>query len=118
MCQRASGAPFVGLFYMPIEGITVTNGQLKEYQSSEQAIRYFCGRCGSPIFFYRISTPHQKAIFVGSLDDPNEFEIKMEVCTSSSVSWLQECGTTPSYAEKPEGMTPTLNYHPVTGGTS
>ena len=71
-----------------------------------------------PIFFYRISTPHQKAIFVGSLDDPNEFEIKMEVCTSSSVSWLQECGTTPSYAEKPEGMTPTLNYHPVTGGTS
>jgi hypothetical protein len=115
MCQRASGGPFAGLFYMPIEGITLTKGQLQEYQSSEQAIRQFCARCGSPVFFYRISTPNQKAIFVGSLDNPNEFEIKMEVCASSAVSWLNDCGKGPRYVEKPEGMTPTLNYDPVTG---
>jgi hypothetical protein len=115
MCQRASGAPFVGLFYMPIEHIRLIQGQLGEYQSSEQAVRYFCIRCGSPIFFHRLGTPHQRAIFVGSLDDPNNFEVKMEVCLSSAVQWLEARDQAPRYQEKPEGMTPTLAYDPLTG---
>jgi hypothetical protein len=117
MCQRASGAPFMALFYMPIENIRLKQGQLQEYQSSRQAVRYFCGKCGSPLFFHRLSTPHQRAICVGSLDDPNNFEVKMHVCLSSAVEWLDVRDTAPRYEEKPVGMTPTLKYDPVSGHT-
>jgi hypothetical protein len=115
MCQRASGAPFAALFYLAAENIAVTKGQTRIYQSSPGVQRHFCADCGSPVFFCRLNRPAQRAIFVGSLDDPNDFQPDMHVCVSSSVNWLERHDTVPRHDEKPEGMTPTLHYDPVTG---
>jgi len=118
MCQRTSGAPFAALFYMAAEKVAVTKGEPRIYQSSPQVKRHFCGDCGSPVFFYRLNRPDQRAIFVGSLDDPNDFKPDMHLCLSSSVNWLDVRDTAPRYSEKPAGMTPTLHYDPVTGRVS
>jgi hypothetical protein len=108
----------MALFYMPNEGIRVTQGELRVYRSSPEVDRYFCANCGAPVFFHRLSRPDQKAITAGSLDDHNDFEVKMQVCLSSAVKWLDTCHSAPAYDEKPEGMTPTLQYDPVTGAVA
>jgi hypothetical protein len=72
MCQRASGAPFMALLFMPSEGVAVTKGQPQVYPSSPTSNRHFCARCGSPLFFER-HTRAAMGVAVGSLDDPNVF---------------------------------------------
>ena len=115
MCQRASGAPFIAIFFVATASIKLEHGQPLTYPSSPQVLRHFCGGCGSPLFFDRLSRPEMRAVFVGSLDDSNEFVPEMQVCMSSSVGWLPTLESVPKYAEKPEGMTPTFAYNVVTG---
>jgi len=115
MCQRASGAPFLALFFVESDKLKVTQGELRVYRFSARADRLLCADCGSPLFLQRHNQSHTRGIFVGSLDDPNSFRPELHVCVSSSMSWLDINDDAPRYPEKPEGMTPTLNYDPVTG---
>ena len=55
---------------------------------------------------------------VGSLDEPNLFKPEMQVSLESAVTWLDNLDDVPRYAQKPEGMTPLVNYDPVTGAVS
>ena len=55
------------------------------------------------------------ALMVGSLDDPNIFKPEMHVCQESAVTWLDTVNDAPHYSQKPEGMTPLVDYDPVTG---
>jgi hypothetical protein len=121
MCQRASGAPLTGLFFMAADDVRVTKGRLCTYRSSPTVDRLFCPRCGSPIFFQRTNLPGRRGIFAGSLDDPNEFKPNLQVCTTSAVSWLSTLSAVPSFAEKPDEMlkvAPVVDYDPVTGRVS
>lgn len=114
MCQRASGAPYMGLLFMPSDNVRVTKGQPLVYQSSPTSNRHFCGHCGSPLFFER-HTRSLTALMVGSLDDPNIFKPQMQVCLESAMIWLHTLDDAPRYSQKPEGMTPLVDYDPVTG---
>jgi hypothetical protein len=38
-----------------------------------------------------------------------------QIFLSDAVRWLEGSVAIPGYAEKPAGMTPPLNYNPVTG---
>jgi hypothetical protein len=115
MCQRASGSAFAALFYVAEENVAITKGQLLSYESSPGVQRDFCGGCGSPVFFRRRNRPNQQAIIAGSLDDPDDFTPDARIFLSCAVTWLEFSDSIPSYAEKPAGMTPPLNYNPVTG---
>jgi hypothetical protein len=70
------------------------------------------------LFFQRTNRPEQRAIFVGSLDDPNDFRPELHVCLSSAVDWFNIRDDAARYDEKPEGMSPTLRYDPVAGTAS
>jgi hypothetical protein len=115
MCQKASGAPFVALFYVDRGGVAVTKGHPAAYRSSPEVTRRFCARCGSPVFFERSTRPDRIAIMAGSLDDPDAFEPELQVCASSAVGWPARLGNVPGHAEKPAGMSPALRYDPRTG---
>jgi len=55
---------------------------------------------------------------VGSFDDPNIFIPEMHVCLESAVVWLDIHDDAPRFAQKPVGMTPLVDYDPVTGSIS
>jgi hypothetical protein len=116
MCQRASGGAFMALLFMPSETVKVTKGRPDIYPSSLTSNRHFCGECGSPLFFER-HTRSLTAITVGSLDDPNDFKPQMHICMETAMPWLELRDDAPRYAKKPEGMTPLVEYDPVTGRT-
>ena len=114
MCQRASGAPFMGLLFMPSDAVRVIKGYPRVYHSSPTSDRHFCPACGSPLFFIR-HTRSLCAITVGSLDNPHTFTPTMHVCMESAMEWLDIRDDAPRYSAKPEGMTPLMEYDPVTG---
>jgi hypothetical protein len=70
------------------------------------------------IVFQAAKPPDRWGMFVESLGDPNNFSTSIQVCISSSVSWLEVRSAAPGCDEKPPNMTPTLRYDPVTGRTS
>ncbi len=105
----------MALIFMPSKSVRLTKGELLVYRSSATANRHFCGRCGSPIIFERPARS-LSAIVVGSLDEPNTFKPEMHVCAENAMTWLDIRDDIPRYAQKPEGMTPILDYNPITGG--
>jgi hypothetical protein len=116
MCQRASGGPFMGVLFLPSEAVRVTKGEPLVYRSSPTSNRHFCGRCGSHLFFER----HTRALMgltVGSLDEPDGFKPQMHLCVESAMAWLDIRDDAPRHAKKPEGMTPPVDYDPLTGCT-
>jgi hypothetical protein len=116
MCQRVSGGPFMGLLFLPSEAVQVTKGAPLLYPASPTSNRHFCGRCGSPLFFER-HTREITGLTVGSLDEPYDFKPQMHLCVESAMAWLNIHDAAPRHAKKPEGMTPPVEYNPLTGQT-
>ena len=54
-------------------------------------------------------------VAVGSLDDPNVFKAEQHVCMESAMAWLDIRDDVPRYSRKPEGLTPLVDYDPITG---
>jgi len=117
MCQRASGAAFTGVLFIDASNVTVTKGQTRAVPFSPRASRDICDRCAAPLFFRREARPEVRGIYVGSLDDPSSFKPSMHVCVSSAMPWLDIRDDAPRYDEKPDGMTQTLRYDPISGRT-
>ncbi len=114
MCQRASGAAFMGLIFFEAADVKLTGETPKVYQGSETLLRHFCPDCGSPVYVERSST-NRLGILAGAMDDPGAFQPTMHICTSSSQTWLKLADALPSYAEKPPGMSATVTYDVTTG---
>lgn len=104
----------MGLIFVKSGELEISQGEPRAYQSSPTLIRHFCPDCGSPLFVERTSRG-LFGILCGSLDDPGLFEPQMHICLSSAQGWLQLGDNLPRHQEKPEGMTPTLDYDSVTG---
>lgn len=117
MCQRASGAPVTALLFMDSELVKVAKGKTRLVPFSPRVSRQICDLCAAPLFFNRHARPDRVAIFVGSMDDPSGFKPRLQVCVSSAMGWLDIRNDIPLYDEKPEEMTPTLSYDPVSGET-
>jgi len=115
MCQRASGAPVSALLFMNADHLAVTKGATRKLAFSPRTWRHICDACGAPLFFTRDNRPEVRALYVGSLDDPDGFKPELHVCVESAMSWLDIRDALPRHAEKPEGMTRPLNYDPISG---
>ena len=117
MCQKASGSAFAPVMFVKSGEIEVA-GATQGYKSSVQGERHFCPACGSSLFFKRFSMPQVCGVMVGSLDDAQDFKPALQVCMSSSVTWLETMSSAQGFPEKPAHMTPTLIYDPMTGQAS
>jgi hypothetical protein len=78
MCRRASGH-FVAATACAMPQLSIQpSEQLRWYQSSAQALRGFCSRCGSNLFWRPTSGPHV-SIWAGALDDPTGLRGAMHI---------------------------------------
>lgn len=89
-CQRASGTGHVPVMGIPKATFRVT-GETKSYGalggSRKQAIRHFCPNCGSLLFGTPEIVPDIVTIYVGSMDDPNEFSPEYSQFTRDRPDW-------------------------------
>jgi hypothetical protein len=74
------------------EQLTIGQGQaeLASYRSSERAVRQFCARCGSTLF-WREDGEADVDIFLGTFDEPSRLPPpRHAIWAAHRVSWLTD----------------------------
>jgi hypothetical protein len=90
MCRRAQGAGFVTWAGFAEAAFSLVDGEdlLAKYQSSAAAVRSFCRRCGTPLFFQSNRWPGEIHVTLASLDSSEGLEPKAHAYWSSRAPWL------------------------------
>ena len=101
MCRRANAAPAVAWAMYPESKVDFVNERPTEYQSSAEARRGFCSRCGTQISFVAGYIPGLIDITIGSLDDPNAIAPTFHYWDSKRLAWLHVSDDLPRHAEFP-----------------
>jgi hypothetical protein len=98
LCRRASGAPFVTWFSVPAQGFRFVQGMPSRFASSPEAVRTFCGRCGTALTFQLHSAPDEIDVTVCSLDDPDSLTPQDHIYTRSRLRCIALADGLPQFA--------------------
>ena len=90
MCRRSHGAGYVTWFTLPKTQwrVTVGEGDLTRYQSSEHGTRSFCGRCGSSLFCESTRHPGKIDIVLANMDGPIDRPPQVHVYFDDRADWV------------------------------
>ena len=99
ICRRASGAPLVAWFTVPLSRFRLRSGSVSHHRSSARAVRGFCGDCGSALTFVLDDEPDLIDVTIATLDDPESVAPVDHIHTSSQIGWLKACDGLPRHAE-------------------
>lgn len=102
-CRMASAAPFVGWLHLDATIFSFTSGRPVEYQSSPAVTRTFCGRCGTPLTYWKTAYGKAIDVTVCSLDDPEAFPPMGHSWTSHQLRWVELADGLPRLEEDPFG---------------
>lgn len=87
-CQKSAGAPMVAWACMPRERFRITRGAPQVVNSSGDAFRYFCGRCGTGLYYVNETfLPGLVDVQAVTLDDPSAFPPSFQVQTAEQPAW-------------------------------
>lgn len=92
-CQRQAGSAFSTLAGVPKAEFNMT-GEPTLYldggtKSGNTVERYFCGRCGSPIYSAIPSQPDTLFLKTGTLDDTSGFVPQFHVWCETKQNWVE-----------------------------
>lgn len=101
-CRGQSGAPILAWAMVPAEQLS-TSGEAKNYRSSETGERFFCGECGTGLFFSNAPLRQMGMIQVriAALDDPGAIAPAMQVQTAERIGWMASAHDLPSFERFP-----------------
>ena len=89
MCQRAVGAPVVTWATFDRKDFASTGPALTWFQSSVEARRGFCGRCGSSLFFESDRWAGLIDVTVVTLDVAAQLAPSMHIYVGSRQPWMR-----------------------------
>ena len=92
-CQRQAGSAFSTLAGIPKSEFRFVQGAPKLYEdgdtkSGNTVQRYFCERCGSPIYSGVASQPDTLFLKTGTLDDTSGWEPRFQTWCDSKQHWV------------------------------
>ncbi len=88
-CRRAAGAPFITSITVASDGFAWTEEPPAKYRSSAEALRGFCGACGTTLSYRGVGHPEEIDIAAASLDDPERVAPQDHIWVGSMLSWLK-----------------------------
>lgn len=88
MCRRSVGAQSVAWATFDRAALAIRGDTLLWHESSARALRGFCARCGTSLFFSARSEPASLDVTVGSLDEPDACPPQCHIFTTSKVRWV------------------------------
>jgi hypothetical protein len=98
MCRRISGHLVAATACAPSHLSIHVSEQLRWYQSSADAQRGFCGRCGSNLFWKPTSGTHV-SIMSGALDDPTGLRGAMHIFVADKGDYYSLDDDLPQYSQ-------------------
>ena len=91
-CQTATGSAFVLAMRVPIDGITVTQGETKAFERSRSDGRkrnlYRCTKCLTALWSEALLSPEYLTVYAGTLDDTSRLEPVGHLWTSDALPWV------------------------------
>lgn len=87
-CRRIAGAPMVAWFSVPTRDFRFVRGTPREFASSENVVRSFCDRCGTPLTYQHAGSPAELDITTCSLDTPESEPPEDHTHAAGRLSWI------------------------------
>ena len=108
MCRKAHGTAFSTHVITRPDQLVWAQGKelLKSYESSPNAYREFCERCGTHILVHGQTGDDTRAIPAGTLDGDPALTIVGHMCTENQVSWFTISDDLPQHPQWPPGLGP------------
>ena len=101
-CRKSAGAPVVHWTAFPAAAFELTQGELKDYRSSELGTRSFCPTCGTGIkYVNEANLPGLVDIQGGTLDDPDALPPQINVQAAERLAFLATANELPSFDRYP-----------------
>jgi hypothetical protein len=102
-CRRASGSSLAANLLVAAASFAVTAGEdrLASFESSAGKRRWFCSRCGSPVFSEDQRTPTLRSVRAGTLDGDPDVRPSVHIHVDSKSPWTEIRDGLP---QKPRGL--------------
>ena len=100
-CRKASAAAIVPWIHLNSANFSFTADQPVDFNSSPSVTRTFCGRCGTPLTYWKTSYARTIDVTTCSLDDPEAFPPVGHVWASHKLSWVKLADGLPCFEEGP-----------------
>ncbi len=102
-CKKITGGSFGTVAIIAEKNLELIEGQgtLTVYQISENATKYFCRTCGTPIFTLHKKYPGNYMTQVGSLDDPSLVAPSINIFCESMLPWVKEITDLKCFSREP-----------------
>ena len=90
-CRKATGSAFATNIAVRTEDLRIVAGreQLGSFESSPEKRRYFCSRCGSPIYSHGEATRQIVSVRSGTLDDDPPIRPAVHAWVASKAAWYE-----------------------------
>jgi hypothetical protein len=92
MCRRAQGAAYVTWVGADEAKFVLESGAdvLSRFKSSPPAVRSFCSRCGTPLFFQSTRWPGEVHVTLASLESSAGLEPQSNAYWDDRVPWAHQ----------------------------
>lgn len=103
-CRRCAGAAGVAWMAVAADDFAIEQGTPKLYRSSADAERYFCGDCGTGLYYINHNVlPGLVDIQTVTLDDPGAFPPQLHVQMADALPWEATLPDLPRFERFPGG---------------
>jgi hypothetical protein len=100
-CRRSAGAPLVSWAGVKSDALVV-EGEPREYRSSENTTRSFCGTCGTGLFYVNEAiSPGAVDVQSATLDHPERIRPTKHVQVAERIDWMRTAHELPEYERFP-----------------
>jgi hypothetical protein len=97
-CRKSSGAPAFAWFNVHVSDLRWIVGTIRQFASSDRAVRGFCARCGTTLTFFDQAWPDVIDIATASLDDPTMVPPQAHLYAASRLAWINVDDELPKFA--------------------
>ncbi len=101
-CRKSAGAPMVGWAAFAEGELTVEQGEVTTHNSSGAAMRSFCKRCGTGLFYRNADMlPGIVDVQSATFDDPDQLPPQCHIQVADRIGWMADEHTLPTFARFP-----------------
>jgi hypothetical protein len=105
LCRRSSGAPVMAWATFPAAAVWLEGIIPAAFAATPRALRQFCPRCGTPLFFTYTQGPPELDVAVATLDDPTALAPRYHIWTRAKLPWFDTDDNLPRHAgDGPDGQ--------------
>ena len=103
-CRRNAGAPCVAWAMYDEAALTITRGDVRNFNSSGAVQRAFCATCGTGLFYRNEPVlPGVVDVQAATLDDPEALPPAIQIQTAERLAWVAHMHTLPAFERFPGG---------------